>query len=638
MAGNVIASRIADFLKKYPPFTALSKEELYTISVEVVVNHFEPGDYVFRQGEEGKGYLFVVKEGAIHLERQEADAVVLVDICDEGDLFGVRAMLSGKPYVFHGRSAEESLIYAIPIAYFKPLMESHSQIAMFFAAGLAGGQANVLDANVAKRIPYQDSGALLNWNRPLEKTHGALVWMSPDESIKQVAITMSDKRIGSMVLRHSTGDIAGIVTDTDFREKVSTGKVSIEAPVKEIMSGEVITMPLGQPLSSYLLKMLRYKIRHICITADREPVGMLSERDLMAAHQNHPVTLVYAMEEAATFQRLIDLRNQADDLIRFYLEQQVSISLTASLTTHINDVIIHRVIDMALQEMQENSGPQPVGFSWVCLGSEGRSEQLIRTDQDNAIIYEDVEGSTADKEKVQQYFLELAGKVNQMLAEAGFEYCPADMMAGNPKWCQPLSEWKKYFSGWIRQPQEKALMLSTIFFDYRRVYGSEVLITQLKDHLKKEINEERIFLNFLAKNALKNPPPLSFFKNFVVERSGEHQHEFDIKARAMMPLVDIARVLSLETGQLDEMNTVARYHLLAKEEPKRQELYHAAADSYEYLMRIRALNGFIHHDSGRFITIESLGKLDRQILRNTFEPIYQLQQMLELRYQLSYFN
>lgn len=638
MAANIIASRIADFLKKYPPFTSLSKEELYSVSQEVVVQHFEAGDYVFRQEEEGSGYLFVVKEGLVHLERQEGDAIVLVDICDEGDLFGVRAMLSGKPYVFHARSAEESLVYGIPIKRFKPLVESHGQIALFFAAGLAGGQAGVFDTSVKKRFPFQDSGSLLNWNRPLEKTHGDLVWMSPDKSVKEVATAMSEKKIGSMVLCHENGEIAGIATDTDFREKVSTGKVSISSPVSEIMSREVVTMPLGQPLSSYLLKMLRHKIRHICITVDGKPVGMLSERDLMAAHQNHPVTLVYAIEEADTLRRLIDLRNQADNLVRFYLEQRVSISLTASLATHINDVLIRRVMDIALQEVQAASGPPPVDFTWICLGSEGRAEQLIRTDQDNAIIYEDVEGSAQEKEKVQQYFLQLAGKVNHMLEATGFERCPADMMASNPKWCQPLAEWKKYFSGWIMQPQEKALMLSTIFFDYRPVYGSETLIAQLKDHLKKEIREERIFLNFLAKNALKNPPPLSFFKNLVVERSGEHQHEFDIKARAMMPLVDIARVLSLDIGQLDEMNTVARYHLLAKEEPKRKELYYAAADSYEYLMRIRAINGFTHHDSGRFVDIESLGKLDRQILRNTFEPIYQLQQMLELRYQLSYFQ
>ena len=181
-------------------------------------------------------------------------------------------------------------------------------------------------------------------------------------------------------------------------------------------------------------------------------------------------------------------------------------------------------------------------------------------------------------------------------------------------------------------------MLSTIFFDYRKVYGSSDLIGELKTHLAKEIDQERIFLNFLASNAQKNPAPLTFFKNFMVERSGEHQDEFDIKARAMMPLVDIARVLALDVGLLDEMNTVKRYLALAEKEPKRSELYTQAAESYEYLMQIRALNGFKHQDSGRFIAISTLSKLERQILRNTFEPIDQLQKMLNLRYQLGYFH
>ncbi|TRX50881.1 cyclic nucleotide-binding domain-containing protein [Fulvivirga sp. M361] len=635
MAANLIGSRIADFLKKYPPFSYLEENMLSQLSEQAIVRYFGPGDFVFQQGEEKSGYLYVIREGLVHLERLEAGVAVLVDTCDEGDLFGVRAMLSGKPYVFQARCEEESLVYGIPIALFQSMLEGNGKIAMFFAAGLAGGQA-VLLKKKTNPLPVQDPGALLNWNRAVDKPSRSLVWAYTTETIRSIALKMETERVGSVILCDASDQAIGIVTDTDFRKKVGTGKVDITSPVNEIMSAGLIKMPLGQPLSRYLLEMLRHKIRHICLEEEGRPVGMLSERDLMAAHQNHPMALIYALERAPSVNDLVRLRGDADVLVKFYLEQHVSVRLTSSLITHINDTLINKAITLALQELVPALGSPPVDFSWISLGSEGRSEQLIRTDQDNAIVFEDVAENKLSE--VKDYFLQLAARVNQILEDTGFERCPADMMAGNEEWCQPLSAWKKYFTGWISQPQEKSLMLSTIFFDYRKVYGSSDLIGELKTHLAKEINSERIFLNFLASNALKNPAPLTFFKNFMVERSGEHQDEFDIKARAMMPLVDIARVLALDVGLLDEMNTVKRYLALAEKEPKRSELYTQAAESYEYLMQIRALNGFKHQDSGRFITISALSKLERQILRNTFEPINQLQKMLSLRYQLGYFQ
>ncbi|MEM8568761.1 MAG: DUF294 nucleotidyltransferase-like domain-containing protein [Bacteroidota bacterium] len=630
---NLIASRIADFLKLYPPFDGIQPEDLDKISGGVVVKYFTTDDFVFHQGDEKSELLYIVKEGVVHLERQEKDQVTLVDICDEGDLFGVRAMLTGKPYVFHARCIEECLIYGVPISLFKPLLEKQSSVALFFASGLAGGQTLFNNGN--KAILFQDSGSLLNWNRPLTPPERALIAADPKDPIRNVAKLMNEQNVGSVVICNED-DIIGIVTDTDFRKKVGVGEANLDSPVADIMSKNVVTMPVGKPLSTYLLQMLKNKIRHICITDNEYPIGMLSERDLMAAQQNHPVALAYAMEEANSTSQLATLRNRADGLIQFYLEQNVSIALTSSLTTHINDVLIQRAIELSLEHMKGEYGEPPVPFCWLSLGSEGREEQLIRTDQDNAILFEDVEAERL--EEVQTYFIRLASQVNGILESSGFENCPADMMASNVRWCQPLSIWKGYFTGWIKEPAEKAIMLSTIFFDFRSVYGSLKLEEKLKAHISETIVDDRIFLNFLAKNALKNPAPLGFFKNFMVERSGEHENEFDIKARAMMPLVDIARVLTLDCGSLKETNTMKRYTFLADQEPKKRELYLQAAEAYEYLMRFRAQHGFKHGGSGRYVSIHELNKLDRQILRNTFEPIDRLQKMLEVRYQLSYFQ
>jgi CBS domain-containing protein len=275
-----------------------------------------------------------------------------------------------------------------------------------------------------------------------------------------------------------------------------------------------------------------------------------------------------------------------------------------------------------------------VAFCWLSLGSEGREEQLLRTDQDNALLYADV--PEAESANVKQYFLQLAQHVNDTLHACGFVYCPADMMARNPNWCLSLSEWQQQFKRWIQTPDEKAVLYSTIFFDYRPVYGDYSLAEALTTSIYQHLQVEGLFLPILAKNALTNPAPLSFFRSFVVERSGEHKNEFDIKSRAMMPLADAARVLSLHHKLSGLNSTIKRYKKLALLEPNNAALFEEAAMAYEILMRFRATDGFKHQDSGRFIQPEALNKIERLSLKSAFKPIEDLQALLKTRFQLSY--
>ena len=207
---------------------------------------------------------------------------------------------------------------------------------------------------------------------------------------------------------------------------------------------------------------------------------------------------------------------------------------------------------MALAEVKDekNSG---LRFCWLSLGSEGREEQLLRTDVDNAILYEDP--AEDKREEAKAYFLRIGELVNKTLIACGFEKCPADIMASNPAYCLSLSEWKLKFGHWINSPDPQSLMNSTIFFDFRLVYGDTILEKALQNYLIDAIETGGTFINHLAKNALQNPPPLTFFKNLVVEKGGEHKNEFDIKKRAMMPLADAARVLILNHGEVKEHNT-----------------------------------------------------------------------------------
>jgi CBS domain-containing protein len=407
------------------------------------------------------------------------------------------------------------------------------------------------------------------------------------------------------------------------------------------MASPVITIHKNPPVIDILLIMLTRNVHHLCITEDgtdqSAAIGLVSQRDLTLLQGNSPLLLFREIKRAASEQDLALIRDRAEQLMEKYLKHEVSVRFITKLISAINDAIIRKAIRIAEEKLLTNGADPPgLSYCWIGLGSEGREEQLLRTDLDNALIYEDPQ--KGEEEQAAAYFLELGGLVTDILVACGFERCPSDMMANNPKWNAPLQKWKGYFEKWIATPEPMALMLSTIFFDYRYVTGDEKLVEKLDSFLRKTIEHNKIFLNFFARNATQNPAPLSFFRGFVLERNGEHKNEFDIKLRGMMPLVDAARVLCLDKQFLEEKNTLKRYDLLAKAEPQNEVLYQNAAKAYEILIRMRALDGLKQGDSGRYIDIDSLSKLDRQILKKAFAPLEQLQKLLRIRFQLDYFN
>jgi CBS domain-containing protein len=283
----------------------------------------------------------------------------------------------------------------------------------------------------------------------------------------------------------------------------------------------------------------------------------------------------------------------------------------------------------------DGRGNPPALFDWLALGSQGRGEQLLRTDQDNALIFEDV--PEAQYNTVKDYFLQLANYVTEYLQVVGFDYCPADMMASNPKWCLPVSKWRDQFSQWMSEITAENMLNTSIFFDFRGVWGDGSLPDKLTTHIFSELtNPSKRFLASLAQVAIDNPSPLTFFRNFVVERSGEHKDQFDLKSRAMRPLTDAARVLMLEARQGGVNNTFRRFEALAKLEPQNATLYQDAAEAYEVLIRLRTTMGLRRGDSGRFLKPAELGKIQRLLLRNSFTPVKDVQTLLEMRFQLNF--
>ena len=632
---NIIVERIYDFLKNFPPFHVLSKDDLMVIAKNVKVIYLENNQYIFKQNDQSHDHFYIVNDGAIGLYREEYQD--LVDKCDEGDIFGLRSLIIKDNYSLSAKAIEESIIYSISSNLLEDIITRNTEANKFLIASFATNTRNPYSKKNKGNL-FANIDVLQQNKSDFTEALSADYSKNPitcktETTVKEAAKTMTDKRVGSIIITKNNKPL-GIITDKDLRTKIATGRHLINEKVAEIMSSPVITYPEKITIAEAQIAMLQHKVTHLCITKDGTPdselVGLLSEHDIIVVRGNNPSVILKEIKRAKTVNDLVSINKKTQHLLKIYLEQKLPVFFVSKIISTINKTITQKVIEFTLNEIKTVS---PTSFAWLALGSQGRSEQLLLTDQDNALIFENV--PKEDHQSTKDYFLNFSKMVTKSLHKIGFEYCPADMMASNPKWCLSVNEWKNQFNNWITKPSEKKIMLCTIFFDFDKIYGNDQLVSDMTSSIFHSIHKYEIFLNYLGLNALKNPPPLSFFRNFLVESSGEHKDQFDIKAKAIMPLVDAARLLAMAKGIKKINNTVLRFKKLATLEPQNKDLYETCIDSFKILLRFRTTQGLTHGDSGRYIDIHSLNKVNRLKLKGCFKPIKDIQELIRVRFNLA---
>lgn len=643
---NVVVNRVKEFLKHYPPFSFLSAEMLQLVAQEVELMYFAKGEYLFYQGEPAKKYFFIVKDGFINLTENRSGIAHVMEFCDEGDVFGVLALLGKRPYVLNAFAAEDTLLYAIPVAIFEKILKENNRVSLYFAAGFASGKvvvrSDLAQSQMAGRFFNQQSRE----NQVIVFSDQSPFRYSPDvltcqtgETVGKAARKMSERGVGSIVVVDGHQHPLGIITDKDLRNRILAVGKSADLAVEEIMSQPLITIDKKCDFSSAYLAMIKNRIHHLIITEDGSPrsriTGIASDHDILLSQGYSPAVIIHTMMKSKEVEELARLRGQTETFLVASLENEMSIGFLSKLISEINDVLIQRAVFLAKEKIDPDyPDVKGVKFCFLTLGSEGRGEQLLRTDMDNAIVYEDPAAN--DRERIQEYLLKIGNEVVEVLVACGFHPCPAGIMANNPEWCRPISVWKSYFERWILNPDPDSMLNAAIFFDYRPVVGRKELAEDITGHIMGLLEERKIFLNFLAKNAVMNPAPLGFFRNFLVEKSGQHQDKFDIKLRAMMPLIDAARLLALQHKLVGINNTLARFEKLAELEPQHRDIFREAGKAYEIFMRIRVTEGLKAGNSGRYIQPDDLGKLQRQLLKNAFVPIDDLQKIIAVRFQLNF--
>ncbi|MGY5351228.1 DUF294 nucleotidyltransferase-like domain-containing protein [Wenyingzhuangia sp. IMCC45533] len=632
---NSIAERITDFIKNYPPFDNLPYQELYQLAVEINVLYLDKDETLYTQGKPHNDHFYVVNQGAIRIYRQDGDKISDVEMCDEGDVLGLRPLIVNENYTLNAKAYEESIVYAIPINIFNEKFENNAEINKYLITRFASNSATRFSQEENERIfaDYKRTRQTDYFSSKIINLMTSAVSCNHKHTVRETALIMSENKISSIFISKKSKPV-GIVTNKVLLHNIATGKFSIDENIKEIMNAPVVTASPEISIAEAQIIMLKNKVENVCVTKDgtrdTKIIGMLTQQDIVASLSNNPAVLMKQINRARTISRLRDLRQQLNDLLKRYIDQKISFTHTLTVVAELNESINQKAVELSVKELDKNL---PCNFAFFALGSQARKEQLVPTDQDNGIIFDDV--SDDELGSTRQFFMDLAAVITKNLHSIGYEYCPAEMMASNPEWCLSKTEWENKFKDWIYNPTDKNILLSSIFFDFNFVYGNKKLVNDMSDVVYEHTKNNSRFFMFLAQDALKSPSPIGFFRQFLVDQDGAHKDQFNIKQRAIMPLIDAARILTLQHNLHGINNTADRYYKLRELEPQNAEVYEACAYAFKALLKFRTKNGLsnLGEDDGKFINLDNLSKSDKVKLRRCFKPIKSIQEVITVRFQ-----
>lgn len=615
-----------EFLSKIPPFTFLPEEELRRVVFEVSMKRYPKDTEIFVQGISKVEYLYVIRKGAVERYYNQGDRQILYEYLSEGDVFGGVSLLLHDGVSARMLTAKtDTDFFILPKKIFLDVCARHEAFSNYFT-DIFGKL--MLDrsfaALIAKGMQAKDEVVPHFFNQPVSSIHSReLNYCGADVSIQEAAVMMSRRRCSSIFVRGGNGEFIGIVTDNDLRRKVIGTAYDIKNPISDIMSSPLSAIPARASIFEALMSMMQKNLKHLAVTdASERVIGAVTVGDLIAAQGYSAFAIAREINAAVSIEEIANRREHLPHLVQNLIDGGVKADNVARLISTIADAILVKLIEFAVVEL----GPPPVRFVFLIFGSEGRREQTLKTDQDNAIMFEDVPMEFIDG--VRGYFLKLGDRVCKWLDQVGYAFCKGEVMAKNPKWCQPISTWRDYFSSWIATVEPEALLQASIFFDYRGAYGDMELPAQLRRRLFASFAARPNFFRYLTENSLMVKPPLGFFGNFIVESKGEHRDSFDIKS-SMTTIVNIARIYALKNG-IEETNTLERLKQLYLKNVLSWRKYHELEQSYSFLMQLRFVRQIAavmreNKSPDNYINPKTLSRLEQTMLREIFKSIEKFQ-------------
>lgn len=613
---------IQDFISQQAPFDQLPEEALIDVVRSVEISYYRANTSII-DFKDDINELYMIRSGVVEIYRRNGN---LYNRLDQGKIFGQMGLLTNNKVRFPAKTTSDTLLYCIPGSVFYDLCDRFEDFADFVEAedSTRLKQAAEAKSNGANALTTSKVKTLL--------TREPLI-IASDSSIQSVAQIMAEENQSAALIKDPSTDdqegnsFVGLITEHDLCAKVVASGLSVETPVSEVMSTELMSLDHNAYIFEAMLLMLRHNVHHLPIMKNKRPIGLIEVSDIIRYESQNSLLFVSSIFQQQTTEDLAQLSGQLKDCFVRMVNEDANSHMVGRAMSEIGRSFKQRLLELA----EEKFGPAPIPFCFLALGSMARDEQLLVTDQDNGLILD----NSYDEKLHGEYFEKLSHFVCDGLDACGYVYCTGDIMATNPEFRKTQTQWEECFTDWIDNPNPKALLNCNIFFDLTGVYGRVKWAEQLNAFILRRAKKNNRFLACMARNALNRKPPLGFFKDFVMENDGRHNNSINLKRRGTAPLADLIRVHALAIGSQSQnsfqrLDDIIEAGILPKS--KGADLRHAMELISLARLRHQALDVESEIEPDNNIEPENMSDLERRNLKDAFLVLSNAQNFLKYRY------
>lgn len=590
----VIRHRVADFLKRYPPFDSLSESDLLDLAANARVNFHESDEFIFRQGDHAVQTIWVIQQGRVELLEQTESGEEVRDVLGEGDLLGVECLVGDRRCLRSARTAGDVLLYGVRASRMEWLVSRHAAVKQFFAAHFS------LAASELGRSSWLDADP-----PPLDFLRARLATVHCGEQRERIVAAMAAANNAAVAVVDGAGCPVAILTPENL---LRTEPAPI--PLLTTAADQLTTRAAVQ-------KMLHSGTEVLAVTADGSPSGrldaILTASDLALFCGHNPVALVRGIRRASSPAEITPLLAQARKTVRDGLGRPYDITDACGMETEVVAALAAACFRFAVDGVSAAGLEAPqTPCCWVSLAAFARGDQMEPACPMIAAVYDDSAAGFRPEDSA--WFAALTGEVLAWFHACGVPTSDAAWPDGSHP-CMPVSEWTRLYSETIRNPLRKNLHSRREFFDLRLLFGDDSVFRELQARIAAEFSEHAVAIPLLANDTLALLPPLTFFRGLVLDLDGGESESFDIHRSLISPIVDAARVYALAHRRLSTANTLDRLAAATSDFPESASVLTEAADAFRVALYYEAV-------AGVRICPRRLGKVDQRILKTAFSATH----------------
>ena len=618
-----LVNGLVEQLMTVVPFSEMDKESVELFIKNCDEQYYEPNEIIIEPNAGVPQCLYLIRQGSVSGKRDQQYGESIYFELDAGEMFSIGSVLTSRPVSTVYRSIGDTFCLQFPI---KKLTDFGIQSPRFIDY-LKGSFQTILhksQEDLRQHFAAKAAETQLHQNTLESLVTREPVSVLPQTTLREALITMDEMRIGSILVIDESKRLQGILTRHDLLKRVVLAEKDLSVAISEVMTSDIKTLEASDTVEMAGHLMMQASIRHLPIVKDAQVVGLISERDLFSFQRFSVSNISAAIHGAKNIQALVRAAEHIRQYSKNLLSQGVTGNRLTSLVSYLNDLLTSRLITMTASEFNVEADQ----FCWLALGSEGREEQTISTDQDNALILADGVSDAA-----MQHYLHFARQVNEGLDQCGFPLCKGNVMASNPKYCRRQSDWIKRCAGWIEAGSPQDLLDASIFFDFRALSGNASLAQGVSDYVSMAAAATPRFVALLATNAMNWKVPLTMFGGLdTATVDGKQVLDFKLNGTALV--VDFARIYAL-ANNITVRNTRERLEAISRLPRFGQTKAEDWVSTFEFLqtMRLKAqIDSEGQNTNPNALDTAKLSSVDKVILKAAFNISKTMQQRLKLDY------